>query len=227
MSTHQKFTRRSLLALGTLLPFAHGAFAQSGGKACSLTPAQTTGPFFPLFTQIDTDVDLTRLTGHGASARGTVIRVEGRVLDVACAPIAGVLVDLWQANAAGRYMHPADRNPAPLDPNFQGWGQAVTDEAGRFAFRTIKPAAYPLEWLGDKPNPDAGYRTPHIHFRFTKAGFRELATQLYFPGEALNEKDGVLNRVPRAEWSKVIGRPAAGAAGAPTSFWFEATIAKA
>jgi protocatechuate 3,4-dioxygenase beta subunit len=138
-------------------------------------------------------------------ARGEVIRVAGRVLDEACAPVEGALVDLWQANANGRYSHPADPNPAPLDPNFQGWGQAVTDAEGRYAFRTIKPAAYPLQFMGSgEADESAGYRTPHLHFRVSKRGYTELSTQMYFAGEALNEKDGVLRRVPEAERPRVV-----------------------
>jgi len=143
-------TRRELLGLGAALPLGTvvAAGAARAADACGRTPRQTSGPFFPAFDQVDKDVDLTRVIGHDGRAEGEVIRVRGRVLDEQCRPVEGALVDLWQANAKGRYSHPADRNPAPLDPNFQGWGQAVTDAEGRYSFTTISPGAYPLEFAG-------------------------------------------------------------------------------
>lgn len=206
MDDQRKMSRRAVLGAGMVLPFGTlAAPAVAAQEACGLTPRQTTGPFYPVFEQVDKDVDLTKLTGHGGRAQGEVIRVTGRVLDEACRPVEGALVDLWQANAKGRYAHPADPNPAPLDPNFQGWGQAVTDAEGRYAFRTIKPAAYPLRFLsGGQADAEAGFRTPHLHFRVSKRGFTELATQMYFAGEALNGKDGVLRRVPEPERPRVV-----------------------
>lgn len=221
MGQQKKLTRRAVLGAGISLPAgALVAPAMAAEQACGLTPRQTTGPFYPIFEQVDKDVDLTKLTGHGMRAQGEVIRVTGRVVDEACAPVAGALVDLWQANAKGRYAHPADPNPARLDPNFQGWGQAVTDDEGRYSFLTIKPGAYPLGFLGaGEADEAAGYRTPHLHFRVSKRGFNELSTQMYFAGEALNEKDGVLRRVPEAERPKVV--IAARKDGADTTGVFE------
>jgi len=208
---------------------AEGRRAGAGddGTARRALTSRAAGAFYPLWDQIDKDVDLTRLTGHGRAARGTVIRVEGRVLDENCRPVAGALVDLWQTDSNGRYAHPDDPNPARRDPNFQGWGQATTDREGRYAFRTIKPAAYPLEFLATGEADDsAGWRTPHIHFRVTKAGYRELATQMYFAGEALNEADVVLARVPPAERERVV-RPAVERPDSPPTFPFDLTIARA
>lgn len=220
-------SRRELLGAGVALPF--GALAASraaAAQSCGKTPPQTTGPFYPVYDQIDKDVDLTRLVGHEQPAAGEVIRVEGRVLDENCQPVAGALVDLWQADSNGRYSHPADANPARRDPNFQGWGQAVTDADGRYAFRTIKPAAYPLDFLDGKPDESRGYRTPHIHFRVSKRGFEELSTQMYFAGEALNATDTVLKRVPEAGRTKVVLAPVRSDAGAPPTFMFDITIAR-
>lgn len=222
-----RVNRRQLLGAGMALPLGAIAGSASAQDACGVTPKQTTGPFFPVFEQVDKDVDLTRLTGHGAAARGEVIRVQGRVLDEACKPIEGVLVDLWQADSNGRYGHPADPNPARPDPNFQGWGQAVTNAEGRYSFKTIKPASYPMEFLADgKPDKSAGYRTPHIHFRASRRGYVELATQMYFAGEKLNDIDIVLARVPPAERSKVVINPAQGGADGVPLFQFDITIAK-
>ena len=203
-------SRRQLLGAGAALPL--GALAARAGAAeqCGATPAQTSGPFYPLYDQVDKDVDLTRLTGHGRPAEGTVIRVSGRVLDEQCQPVANALVDLWQADNFGRYRHPADPNPARMDPNFQGWGQAATDAEGRYGFRTIKPSSYPLAFLADgAPDLNAGYRAPHIHFRISKRGYTELLTQMYFEGEALNRTDIVLLKVPEAERPRVVIAPSA------------------
>ena len=199
-------SRREVLAAGVALPLgALATTAESATTTCGTTPAQTTGPFYPIHEQVDKDVDLTRVTGHGGQAHGDVIRVQGRVLDTDCKPVAGALVDLWQADSYGRYGHPADRNPARRDANFQGWGQAVTDAEGRYSFKTIKPAAYPLQFLGDgTADEEAGYRTPHIHFRVSKRGYSEVATQMYFAGETLNATDTVLRKVPVTEHAKVI-----------------------
>lgn len=219
--------RRELLGAGIALPL--GALASpshAAGDTCGPTPRQTSGPFYPLHDQVDKDLDLTRLTGHDQPAAGEVIRVQGRVLDADCKPVAGALVDLWQADSNGRYSHPADPNPARRDPNFQGWGQVVTDAGGRYGFRTIKPAAYPLEFLNGQPVEKAGYRTPHIHFRVSKRGYREFATQMYFDGEALNENDILLNRVPVAERPKLVIKPAAATNGEPPLFEFDLAFAR-
>lgn len=136
-------------------------------------------------------------------------------------------MDVWQADHQGRYRHPADPNPAQPDPNFQGWGQVVTDAEGRYGFRAIKPAAYPLEFLDGKPDPEAGFRTPHIHFRVARRGYRELVTQMYFAGEALNDKDIVLARVPEAERPKVVLAAVTLAGEDVPEYRFELTLASA
>jgi protocatechuate 3,4-dioxygenase beta subunit len=205
MNDRSRINRREVLGATLALPLgALAAPSQAAAATCGATPRQTSGPFFPVFDQLDKDVDLTRLTGHDGAADGVVIRVQGRVLDEACQPVEGALVDLWQADSNGRYSHPADPNPAPRDPNFQGWGQAVTDATGAYSFRTIKPAAYPLAFLDGEPDASKGYRTPHIHFRVSKRGYRELSTQMYFEGEKLNDVDLVLNRVSEAERPRVV-----------------------
>jgi len=226
MDNRSKLNRRELLGAGMALPLgALAGSAQAAPGSCRLTPSQTPGPFYPLYDQIDKDIDLTRLVGHQQSAAGEVIRVHGQVQDQQCKPVAGALVDLWQADSNGRYSHPADANPARRDPNFQGWGQAVTDAEGPYSLRTIKPAPYPLEFIDRRPDERRGYRTPHIHFRVSKRGYRELSTQMYFAGESLNGSDLVLNKVPAAERSRVVISPAQdGPQGLP-AFRFDLTIA--
>lgn len=155
--------------------------------ALAPTPTQTAGPFRPDPPPLERDADLTLVQGAKARAEGQVIQVTGRVLDVDGKPIRGAAIEIWQANARGRYAHPRDVNPAPLDPNFQGYARVVTDDEGRYRFKTIKPGAYPMNPM----NPDA-VRTPHIHFDI--AGKRtHLVTQMYFPGEALNAGDRIFS----------------------------------
>jgi len=226
MNTKSRLTRRELLGAGAALSL--GSLAAPAGTAsdsCGPTPRQMTGPFYPLYDQVDKDLDLTRMTGHDEPAAGEVILVRGRVLDAGCKPVEGALVDLWQADSNGRYSHPADPNPARRDPNFQGWGQVVTDSEGRYGFRTIKPAAYPLEFLEGRPDERAGYRTPHIHFRVSKRGRGEFATQMYFAGEALNAKDVLLRDVPEAERPRLVIKPVRGTNGEPPVYEFDLAFA--
>lgn len=113
MKDRDRLDRRRLLGLGLVLPL--GALptpVRSLAVACGVTPRQTSGPFFPLWDQLDKDVDLTKLLGHDRGAAGTVLRVEGRVLDEDCRAVPRARVDLWQADSNGRYSHPADPNPA-------------------------------------------------------------------------------------------------------------------
>ena len=226
MSSSRKTSRRDLLRAGIALPLGALATGSQAADRCAATPRQTSGPFYPFFEQTDKDVDLTRMVGHDNPAEGEVIRVTGRVLDDACRPVEGALVDLWQADHHGRYRHPADPNPAQPDPNFQGWGQAVTDAEGRYSFRTIKPASYPLRFLEGKADDGAGYRTPHIHFRVSRRGYTELATQMYFAGEALNDSDIVLRHTPAAERPRLVISPVRGGPEEPPSFQFDLTLSR-
>ncbi len=161
--------------------------------AATLTPKQTEGPFYPLTRPLDSDADLTVVKGRAGRAEGKVIHVMGRVLNQDGKPVPGAKIELWQCNARGRYAHPADVNPAPLDPNFQGFGVQATDANGEYRFKTIKPAAYPIGPM----NPDA-IRTPHIHFNIS-AGNTRLVTQMYFPGEPENGGDLIFRRLTAEE----------------------------
>jgi protocatechuate 3,4-dioxygenase beta subunit len=130
------------------------------------------------------DNDLTRQ--HAGEPIGERIIVAGRLLDGDGRPIAGQLVEIWQANAAGRYAHDRDQHPAPLDPNFTGGGRTLTDAGGVYRFTTIKPGAYP--W-GNHPN---AWRPAHIHFSvFGRAFTERLVTQMYFPGDPLLALDPI------------------------------------
>jgi protocatechuate 3,4-dioxygenase beta subunit len=182
-----------------------GVFTKSvlskGLRAERPTPPETEGPFYPVYPQKDKDFDLTQVTGQSGVAKGKVIFIRGQVLDTEGRPIEDATVDLWQANAAGRYRHPRDRNTAPLDPNFQGWAIVKSGREGRFQFKTIFPGSYPAsaEWM----------RPPHIHFKVSKRGFAKLTTQMYFPGQTLNDSDQLLMRKSAEEAARMIaGRTA-------------------
>ena len=154
------------------------------------TPPQILGPFYPVAESPDRAADLARPTGSAAEAGGQLIYVRGRVLTCSGKPVAHARIEIWQANAAGKYRHPSDNNPAPLDPNFKGFAQLTTDAAGRYAFRTIKPGGY--------PTVEGDIRPPHIHFT-VDGRLDRLVTQLYFAGEADNQTDRWLNSLPQPE----------------------------
>jgi protocatechuate 3,4-dioxygenase, beta subunit len=133
--------------------------------------------------------DLTRQ--HAAAPLGERIVIHGRVLDDAGRPVPDALVEIWQANAAGRYAHPSDTHDAPLDPNFSGAGRTLTDADGRYRFTTIRPGAYP--WA----NHANAWRPAHVHFSlFGPCCLTRLVTQMYFPGDPLLELDPIFNAVP-------------------------------
>lgn len=165
----------------TVLGLAAAGAATSPALALTRTPRQTTGPFYPEALPSESDADLVRI-GPGPAAIGEEIEVAGRLLGLDGRPIAGGFVELWQANAAGRYAHSRDTSPAPLDPNFQGYGVVRTDAEGRYRFRTIRPGTYPG-------------RTRHLHFRVGGPGFEPLPTQMYFAGDPGNERDFPWNSI--------------------------------
>jgi protocatechuate 3,4-dioxygenase beta subunit len=160
-----------------------------------LTPAQIEGPFYPPPPLAETDVDLTILEGHSDTAKGDVILIRGRVTDINGTPLEGAQIDIWQANNVGRYTHPEDPNPAPLDPNFQGIGIAYTSAEGWYGFKTIIPAPYPLKFLMAGNDE---WRAKHIHFKIAHEKFRSLTTQMYFEGDPLLERDEDYLSAPEA-----------------------------
>jgi protocatechuate 3,4-dioxygenase beta subunit len=151
------------------------------------TPPQILGPFYP-FMQTPTDSgDLT----NGGAAQGTILYLSGRVLAANGQPAAGAKVEIWQANAAGRYSHPNDDNlAAPIDEKFNGFAVTTTDGQGRYSFKTVRPAAYPAS--------PGRWRPAHIHFSVT-AKYEQLVTQMYFAGDKWNETDSWLNSASRKD----------------------------
>jgi protocatechuate 3,4-dioxygenase, beta subunit len=145
------------------------------------TPQQTLGPFYPADKPLDQDADLTVIKGKPGRAAGEILYVMGRVLDLQGQPVRGARLEVWQANARGKYRHPGDNNPAPLDPNFEGFASLTTDSEGRYQFKTVKPGGYPGGNI---------FRTPHIHFD-VMGKYTRIVTQMYFPDEPTNEKDPI------------------------------------
>ena len=155
------------------------------------TLSELTGPVYGHESVRATDADLTRQ--HPGEPLGERIVVAGRVTDEDRRPVRDALIEIWQANAAGRYIHVRDQHPAPLDPNFSGAGRCVTDAEGRYRFVTVKPGAYP--W---KNHPNA-WRPAHIHLSLFGPSFiTRLVTQMYFPGDPLIPLDPIINAVPDA-----------------------------
>ena len=153
------------------------------------TPTEVTGPLFGHERVGPFDDDLTRQ--HDGEPIGQRIVVSGRVLDGDGRPIPDTLVEVWQANASGRYRHVNDNWPGPLDPNFSGGGRAATDDDGTYRFVTIRPGAYPWK------NHHNAWRPAHIHFSlFGRAFTQRLVTQMYFPGDPLLPLDPIFNSVP-------------------------------
>jgi protocatechuate 3,4-dioxygenase beta subunit len=152
------------------------------------TLSEVTGPVYGHERIGELDHDLTRQ--HDGEPLGERIIVHGRVLDGDGRPVRDTLVEVWQANSAGRYLHAVDRHPAPLDPNFTGAGRCLTDEEGNYRFITVKPGAYP--W-GNHPN---AWRAAHIHVSVLGPAFAtRLVTQMYFPGDPLFFQDPIFHSV--------------------------------
>ena len=161
--------------------------------------SEVTGPLWDRGMLRPFDDDLTRQ--HEAAPLGERIVVSGRVLDEDGRPVPETLVEIWQANACGRYIHPLDQHDAPLDPNFTGTGRVMTDANGRYRFVTIRPGAYP--W---RNHPNA-WRPAHIHLSiFGPTIASRLVTQMYFPGDPLFPFDPIFNSVPADARDRMISR---------------------
>ena len=175
-------------------------------------PEQTEGPFYPVAEQDDRDMDLTHIEGHEGRATGEVIQVRGRVLDTDGKELEGATVDVWQANHYGRYSHPDDPNPNPLDPDFQGWGIMQTSSTGEYGFRTIRPGHYKIG-----PN---NTRCRHIHFKVSHRDRNALTTQMYFEGDPMMADDVVMNETPEELRHLLIAKTEAGSEGdVPVYTW--------
>ena len=175
------FSRRTVVKC---LASAMAIPAATAAATLPPTPQETLGPFFPVRTPAERGSDLTRGGGRHGRPKGQIIELSGHVLRTDGSRVPKAVIEIWQANAAGRYINPVDKNPAPLDPNFRGVALLRAGADGAYRIRTIKPGPY--------PDPVGGMRTPHIHFDVTAGDYR-LVTQMYFPGEPLNEKDMLIS----------------------------------
>lgn len=158
------------------------AWAAAGGRPLPRTPPQSEGPFYPVRKPRNPGNNLVRAAGGGELARGQLLRLRGRVTDPAGEPLVGTLVEIWQVDHQGIYRHPRARDTERFDPAFQGYGESVTDEGGRYGFMTLVPAIY------------TG-RPPHIHVKLKTNGHELLTTQLYLEGHPANGRDGILGRL--------------------------------
>ena len=208
MHEHDHDSSRADLSLLSRRQFAQAALASAGlfvalpALSQPQPPLGTTaespmGPFYPLHPPAENDADLTRLAGHRNRARGTVIELTGRIRDVRGHAIAGARMELWQANAAGRYAHSLDPATAPLDPDFQSYARLTTGADGSYRIVTIKPGGY------DSP---IGHRPPHLHFDLRGRTHRTIA-QMYFPEEAAgNARDSLYQALGGDAASSVAAR---------------------
>lgn len=177
-------SRRHFLATGIALPAAYwlvpGAFAEDLVK----TPKQTEGPFYPDKLPLDTDNDLILINDKTTPAIGSISHLTGKILDAKGNPLTGAVVEIWQCDGNGVYLHTGDSGgkQKQQDKAFQGFGRFLTGKTGEYYFRTIKPVPYPG-------------RTPHIHFKIKKGNKELLVTQMYVAGDPGNEKDGIWKSV--------------------------------
>jgi len=178
----RQFIQQGLLlgpaALGSSVLWTPGAFAEQ----LTRTPQQTEGPFYPDRLPLDTDNDLLIVNDQLTPAVGEVTHLSGRVLNVRGEPMPGVVVEIWQVDSQGSYLHTESARRGDYDTNFQGFGRFLTNRKGEYYFRTIKPVAY-------------GPRTPHIHFAVRRGNRKLLTTQCYIQGDPQNRRDGIFNSI--------------------------------
>ena len=177
LASRRRFLNRLGLGTGAAAMaglFAPGAFAEE----LTRTPSQTQGPFYPDKLPLDTDNDLLVLNDTITPAVGEVTHLTGRILDAKGQPIRNAVVEIWQCDAQGAYLHSGTDNLSKRDKNFQGFGRFTTGSTGEYYFRTIKPVPYPG-------------RTPHIHYKVKVKGEEKLTTQCYVKGHPGNERDGI------------------------------------
>ena len=165
-------------AFGAALFSVRGLLAEE----LTRTPRQTEGPFYPDHLPLDTDNDLIIVNDSLTPAVGEITHLSGRILDAKGDPLRNALVEIWQVDNHGAYIHTADPHHSTLDKNFQGYGTFTTASSGEYRFRTIKPVPY-------------SGRTPHIHFRVNRNGREALTTQVFINGYEQNKRDGVFNGI--------------------------------
>lgn len=190
-SPHARFfNRRSFLGSVAIGAFAAGA-SNVLAEELARTPPQTEGPFYPDHLPLDTDNDLIVINDDISSALGEITHLTGRILDTSGEPIRGALVEIWQCDANGAYLHSRTTNRDKRDGNFQGFGRFLTGANGEYYFRTIKPVPYVP-------------RTPHIHFMVKRKGDDKFTTQCYIKGHPQNERDFIFNSLGDAKSKQLV-----------------------
>jgi protocatechuate 3,4-dioxygenase, beta subunit len=183
----QALTRRGLVIAGAASWFGTACRAAAPLQP---TPELTEGPFYPDVLPSDLDADLTRVAGKAGAAGGETLTMTGRVLRMDGTPVRGAVIEIWQVDDHGHYLHSGDYAAGQRDPNFQGFGRAQVDANGVYRFRTIRPVAY-------------DFRAPHIHVKARPPGGRVLTTQMHIAGDPQNDRDGILRRV-RPEQRRLV-----------------------
>jgi protocatechuate 3,4-dioxygenase beta subunit len=182
-STRRQFLSTSAMGIaGAAWLYVPGVFAEQVQQ----TPRQTEGPFYPTKMPLDTDNDLLIINDALTPGVGIITHLTGRVLNHRGEPVRNAVVEIWQCDNGGVYLHPGSNNAGKRDTNFQGFGRFVTGSTGEYYFRTIKPVPYPG-------------RTPHIHFIVKQADMRMLTSQLYIKGHPQNASDGIYKRLKNRE----------------------------
>jgi protocatechuate 3,4-dioxygenase beta subunit len=184
-------SRRRFLAQFTIAASAVTLSPWAFAEELLRTPPQTEGPFYPDKLPLDTDNDLLIVNNTITPAVGEVTHLTGRILDAKGEPVRNALVEIWQCDSTGVYIHTADSDRKKRDTNFQGFGRFMTGPGGDYYFRTIKPVPYPG-------------RTPHIHYKIKLAGKDALTTQCYIKGHPQNEKDGVFRGLRDAKSKEIV-----------------------
>jgi protocatechuate 3,4-dioxygenase beta subunit len=179
--SRRRFLARFAVASAAAMTISPWAFAEELVR----TPRQTEGPFYPDHLPLDTDNDLLIVNDSITPAVGEVTHLSGRILDAGGNPVRSAVVEIWQCDATGVYLHSKDSGKKKRDANFQGFGRFMTGPGGEYYFRTIKPVPYPG-------------RTPHIHYKIKSEGKEVLTTQCYIKGHPQNERDGVYRGIKDA-----------------------------
>lgn len=213
-------SRRKILSIAarTIAGSIAGSVAGSMVPAWAVekTPRMAEGPFYPQAVDmpLDDDNDLTRIKGKEGVARGILLDLTGRLIDINGKAIGSATVEIWQCNSHGRYHDSRDSSSSPLDPHFQGFGKTLTDNEGRFRFRTIRPVAYPG-------------RAPHIHFKVKAKSFKELTSQMFVAGDPGLERDGIWQSLRSPELKRQMAvelKPAEANAAVTLAGYFEIVI---
>lgn len=192
-SGERTFVNRRRVASGLTLGLACCAVPGVFAEQLMRTPRQTEGPFYPDRLPLDTDNDLLIINDAVTPAVGEVTWLSGRILDTGGKPVRNAVVEIWQVDRNGAYLHSGSDNRAKRDAHFQGFGRFVTGSTGEYLFRTIKPVPY-------------ANRTPHIHFAITRPGADKFTTQCYVQGEPRNAQDRILNSIsdPKARAAVIV-----------------------